>query len=259
MTYRTKTVTIMLKHLCRVFVILCCALTLQGATSSLAWTTVFELERNYGMSYDDLSQLYIGHTVNGDTQTVFSDDFCSEPAVSPDKTKAAFLYPYDFEAISDLMLFDTANGELTLLELDDIPFQHTPMRITWLNDHILLVVVGYGYGTITWGGNLYYYDLNSGANARLTNVNRVEITNAAVMQEGVWLDLLGQEYGFVTGRYYHILPRIKTRELLPLEDLNRLIKEPGLTAKYAEKSEDAVVNRLMCLAGWLLWQTAQNM
>lgn len=233
------------------------------ATAESDWTQRLELAGGYVIYYNDSTDLSITKTDGENQQTVFTDDFCSTPVVSPNKGKAVFLYPYDFELLSDIMLFDAATGTVTTLpEPDDLALQHTPMRLTWLNDEVMLVIVGYGYGTITRGGDVYYYDLKAGANAKILDATDIEIVQVTVVdnwgpeqEKGLLLDFTGPEYGYKAGRYYHILPRVQTQTLLPMADLAELLQKPGLTVKYYENPQHNVMNRLLCLSGWLLGQT----
>lgn len=233
--------------------------------SGLALVQRYEMDGGHVLFYDDDSMSVTVRYADAATNITLAEDFCSPPVLAPDAAKAVFLHPYDFETISDLMLFDAATRQLHALELDDVAFQHTPMRMTWLDDNILLVIVGYGYGTVARGGDVYYYDLGTGVNAKIIDAANVEIVNISVVknwgpakENGLLLEFLGPEYGYMTGRYYHTLPRTQTHTLLPMEDVRELLRQSGLTATYDEKPQDAVMNRLTCLAGWLLAQTAFN-
>lgn len=233
-----------------------------AAIAESDWTQQLELNGGYVIFYNDSTDLSIIKTDGESRQTIFADDFCSEPVIAPDKNKAVFLYPYDFELLSDIMLFDAATESIAALpELDDLAFQHTPMQLVWLNDEILLVIVGYGYGTITRGGDVYYYNFATGANAKILDATAVEIVQVTVAgnqgpdpKSGLLLDLTGPEYGYKAGRYYHTLPRVQTREFLPMEDVRELLRQSGLTVRYEENPQDNAMNRLLCLAGWLLGQ-----
>lgn len=95
-------------------------------------------------------------------QKVIVDELVSCPAISPDQKCFVYVagemdYPryislYDIEAMKSKILFETdySNG------------MNTPKAAAWLNNRYLLVIVGYAYGTVNLGGNLYAYDMEDG-------------------------------------------------------------------------------------------------
>lgn len=63
--------------------------------------------------------------------------------------------------------FKDSTGNMWQLALSDNKKQNTPMHIEWWDDNNLLVVIGYGYGTVSLGGNLYLINVESGKTALL--------------------------------------------------------------------------------------------
>lgn len=87
------------------------------------------------------------------------DDNPSEPVISPDKKRAAYITPYEFEVIGEVHIYNSANnGAENAIKVADIPKEHKPMKLFWLNDRYLLIIIGYAYGTTSVGGDLYVYD-----------------------------------------------------------------------------------------------------
>ena len=249
----------MRKFLYTLVCLFCFASTLTALELETDWTRSFELDGGYTIFYTGDSALSITKTDATSRQPVFHDEFCSEPIVSPDKTRAAFLYPYDFEAPSELLLFDTADGKVAVLELADLEYQHIPIRITWLNERFLLVIAGYGLGTNTFGGDVYYYDLATGKNAKLMDAVDVQIVNIGIVEsresdkaDGLWLDFFGPESCDHAGRYYYKLARLKPRQFIPMDNVNELMRQDRVIEYHA--APDDAMNRLACLAGWLLTQ-----
>lgn len=87
------------------------------------------------------------------------DDNPSKPVISPDKKRAAYITPYEFEVIGEVHIYDSANSVVeNAVKIADIPKEHNPKKLFWLNDRYLLIIMGYAYGTTSVGGDLYVYD-----------------------------------------------------------------------------------------------------
>ncbi len=84
-------------------------------------------------------------------------DIDSEWELSPDGTKRATLVgrANDFEGINVLIIEDLETNKFTIYKYKDESKQNTPKDLEWIDDNRLYVIVGYGYGTVTMGGNLY--------------------------------------------------------------------------------------------------------
>lgn len=72
------------------------------------------------------------------------------------------------EGIAKVVCKDSS-GNMWQLALSDTKKQNTPMYVDWWDDDNLLVVVGYGYGTVSVGGNLYLLNVESGKSAVLVD------------------------------------------------------------------------------------------
>jgi uncharacterized protein DUF4652 len=83
-------------------------------------------------------------------------------APSPDGIRAAVLYPVEFEMPADLYLV-SGPGRGTRLELtDSVRATLTPKNVGWLDERTLWVVLGYLYGTVSPGGDLFAVDATDG-------------------------------------------------------------------------------------------------
>lgn len=89
----------------------------------------------------------------------------SRSVISPDRQLAACIDPFEFEMIGEILLFqgdnNTATSKLTLNQ-EELP-QFTPKQVSWYDNSHLLVVVGFAYGTVTRGGDLYLVDITDGS------------------------------------------------------------------------------------------------
>jgi hypothetical protein len=88
-------------------------------------------------------------------------------APAPDQVRAAVLYPVEFELPADLYVV-TGPGAGTRLELaDSLKATQTPKNVGWLDDRRLWLTLGYLYGTVSPGGDLYEVDPATGMARRL--------------------------------------------------------------------------------------------
>lgn len=106
------------------------------------------------------------HAVPGAPPDFAADGYAMLAAASPDRSRTAVLYPVEFEMPADLYVV-TGPGEGTHYQLaDSLRDSWTPRAVGWLDDRTLWVTVGWLYGTVSPGGDLYAVDPAEGA-ARL--------------------------------------------------------------------------------------------
>lgn len=87
-------------------------------------------------------------------------------AGSPDGSRTAVLFPTEFEVPADLYVV-RGPGDGTRFQLaDSLRETWTPRAVGWLDDHTLWVTIGWLYGTVSPGGDLYAVDPTEGS-ARL--------------------------------------------------------------------------------------------
>ena len=90
------------------------------------------------------------------------DENPSEPIISPDKKRVAYITPYEFEVIGEVHIYSTTNSvKENAIKVADVPKDFKPMKLFWLNDRYLLIIIGYAYGTTSIGGDLYVYDTSN--------------------------------------------------------------------------------------------------
>ncbi len=107
------------------------------------------------------------HAAPGAPPDFASGGFQVISAAAPDGSRSAVLYPVEFEMPADLYLV-TGPGEGQRLELaDSIRATLTPKNVGWLDDRLLWVTLGYLYGTVSPGGDLWAVDPASGSAQRL--------------------------------------------------------------------------------------------
>ena len=76
-------------------------------------------------------------------------------AGSPDRSRTAVLYPTEFEVPADLYVV-SGRGVGTRFQLaDSLRETWTPRAVGWLDDQTLWVTVGWLFGTVSPGGDLY--------------------------------------------------------------------------------------------------------
>jgi hypothetical protein len=105
--------------------------------------------------------------VQGDPPEFASGSYEARIIPSPDSGRVAVLYPVQFEVRSELYI--TARNQeghhLTLENRQNA--NNTPKAVGWLSPVELWVVVGYTWGTVSPGGDLYLMNPENGHAARL--------------------------------------------------------------------------------------------
>lgn len=110
------------------------------------------------MSYDELeirvNYPHFNHVVSG--------DFPSAPCLSPDGRRFVFISPCQWEMIGQVFLYEADfRRKITLVRASQMPKDHTPKQALWLDDETILLVIGFAYGTVSVGGDLYALALNN--------------------------------------------------------------------------------------------------
>lgn len=90
---------------------------------------------------------------------VLCDEFPSPPVLSPDGRRMAFISPREWEMLGEVFLYDGMYREKTrILCREDIPHQETPKELLWMDHRYLLIIMGFAYGTVSVGGDVYVLD-----------------------------------------------------------------------------------------------------
>lgn len=198
--------------------------------------------------------LALDHDENAEPYMI-CDLMPSDPAIAPDKNKVAYLAPYAFEEQSTIYIFDVNTKTITEAEIPAIPARDTPKQLTWLDNETLLVVAGFTDGTVTMGGNLYYYRLN-GQSGMIMAAKGVEINKTEINGGNVDLYIAQPEYYYDytapgNRRYVGIVARIPIKALtLAPAKIYRLIEDESMLV-VREDPKVANIYRFFALAGWL--------
>ncbi len=131
--------------------------------------TPTEKEKDDGDLYD----IELNHETNalelkkeGTKTIVLADNQPSEPINSPNGEYAVYLAPFEWEEISDLFLVNLKDGsQKKLVEGNS---ESKPKKVIWEDDKHVLVIIGYPYGTVSVGGNIYRVDIETGEKEALT-------------------------------------------------------------------------------------------
>lgn len=96
----------------------------------------------------------------GSLDNIICSDSHSVPSINTSKDKFVYISPFEWEELGSLMLYDLNSNKLSTLEIC-IPQNFTIKKVEWLNDFSLLLIVGYAYGTVNLGGDLYIYNFST--------------------------------------------------------------------------------------------------
>lgn len=241
----------MLKYLYLIIGVLCLPIYAAAYDTDFATADRYELKGGHTLLYDQSYAALAMQYQDGELSVIA--DFCSYPAVTPDKSTFTYLEPWGFEEISTLYLYDVAQRKAQAVKIPDIqdeyPEQDTAKEIMWLDDRLLLIIAGYGNGTVTMGGDLYYYDNTSGKSGRIITCCRMEIAAIERTTDNITLTLYGPLYQYQVGRYLNEL-RDSYTQSITIAELRQLI-ENGTTMTLTEAPEKVVLYRAHKLAGWL--------
>lgn len=87
------------------------------------------------------------------------EDYPSKPEINTSGEQLAYITPFEFEMIGEVMLYDAKTREQTKVITQDLIGENQSVNhIKWLDDRYLLVTTGYAYGTVHSSRQLYAYD-----------------------------------------------------------------------------------------------------
>ncbi len=114
---------------------------------------------------------------------VLADEDPSIPVKSPNGKKAAYISPWGWETLSVLYIVDLKDGSKNALVSHDL--QNQPKEVIWEDNEHVLVIIGYPYGTICIGGNIYRINVTSKEKEALTNYDTYTQITDLHLKEGV--------------------------------------------------------------------------
>lgn len=107
----------------------------------------------------------------------------SEPLKSPNGEKAVYISPFGWEEMSDLYIVDLHDGsKKTLISFSP---DSKPYDVIWEDNEHVLVIMGYPYGTVTWGGGIYRVNIETGENEPIDTDSGGQITKLLRIEDGV--------------------------------------------------------------------------
>ncbi|WP_342489182.1 DUF4652 domain-containing protein [Cytobacillus sp. FSL W7-1323] len=125
-------------------------------------------------------------------KTTITNDFPSKPEFSSDGKKAIYISPLEWECPGSLYLYNLENGYITEIVGPDKD-QNIPKYAKWINENIIALIIGFGWGTVNVGGNVYTYDVNNSTLQKVTNYSsEIQITELSILEDH--LKLKGIKY-----------------------------------------------------------------
>ena len=123
--------------------------------------------------------------------TLPEDDFPSCPQLSPNKENIVYIAPFEFELDGNVYIYNLEEEKLDILIQVQDENGTTAKVVTWLDDNRLLVIIGSSNGTITKGGDLFMFDIDTGDLELIKNVDLPqEITDVKIINDEVVIDII---------------------------------------------------------------------
>ena len=159
---------------------------------------------------DDYEHLITIASEKGE-KVICENPYCSPPAVSPDGNKFAYMDVLEWEVPGEVYLYDLEKGksELIIKQNQDIKDQHTPKGLCCLDNNRLLAIIGFAYGTVSVGGELYLYDVEQGKLSLVLEPGEQEEICAVTVSE----DEVAIEYAKFDEEWNHSTRETKTYKL----------------------------------------------
>lgn len=139
--------------------------------------------------YDDQSIILR----KGNLDNIICSNSHSAPSINKSNDKLIYISPFEWEQLGSLMLYDLNLNKLSKLEIC-IPQNFTIKKVEWLNDFSILLIVGFAYGTVSVGGDLYTYNFFTKNLKKILELNKneeikdFEITDNKIYLEKVIFD-----------------------------------------------------------------------
>lgn len=140
----------------------------------------------YQLIYDETKEALVQINPSGQ-KTVIADNFPSRPEYSPDKTKAIYISPLEWECPGSLYLFNLESGCINeLVSTDDN--LNTPKYAIWIDDKTIALIIGFGWGTSSIGGNVFTYNIDNKDLNQITHFSeKIQITKLDLNGESIEL------------------------------------------------------------------------
>ncbi|MEA3423295.1 MAG: DUF4652 domain-containing protein [Bacillota bacterium] len=143
-------------------------------------------ERKLIYRSDDLGGTRLISYIKNNKEKLINDNGPSEPVINSSKDKVVFIDNFYWEALGSVWIFDVDEEKSEIIIESKIGDQEKPKSLTWYDDNKLLVVIGYAYGTVSVGGDLYLYDFHSGELSLMIETDiYTEIIDTEITADGV--------------------------------------------------------------------------
>lgn len=152
----------------------------------------------------DPKERKIYHESKNLTKKIIDGNHPSEPVISPNNNFTVYISPFEWEEMGSIYLLDLENmSKEKIYEPKDNNLN--PKYLTWINNEKLAVVLGYAYGTVAVGGNVFSLDISTKELTQLTHFpNEIQITS--ISMENNILNLSGIKYTdseFINNEVYY--------------------------------------------------------
>jgi hypothetical protein len=143
----------------------------------------------YKLYYDDTKEVLYQIDPEG-KKTTLADTFPSKPQYSPDNTKALYISPLEWECPGSLYLFNLETGYISELVSPD-ENQNIPKYALWVDSETIALIIGFGWGTVSVGGNLFTFNITTNELKQVTHhsghvqLTKIEIDQASVKLHGI--------------------------------------------------------------------------
>jgi hypothetical protein len=145
----------------------------------------------YKLYYDETKEEIYQIDPEG-KKVVIADNFPSKPKYSPDKNKAIYISPLEWECPGSLYLYNLRDGYITELVSPD-ENQNIPKYAIWLDDKTVALIIGFGWGTVSVGGNIYTINIDERELKQITNYpSEIQITKLELHSD--LIELTGIRY-----------------------------------------------------------------
>ncbi|PEP84926.1 DUF4652 domain-containing protein [Bacillus pseudomycoides] len=123
---------------------------------------------------------------------LLNENISSKPLISPNKLKAIYLSPFEWETLTNLYIIDLKTGEYTKL-VGVIDEKYAPKAAIWITDIHIALIIGYAFGMVSDGGNIHIYNL---LNRQMCKITEWDWRTQAIKLEynGEFLRFEGVEY-----------------------------------------------------------------
>ncbi|MCL1822978.1 MAG: DUF4652 domain-containing protein [Oscillospiraceae bacterium] len=159
---------------------------------------------------------------------VENNEYILSLEISPDKTKFVYGIPrFDSdEGPNDFYMFDVLSGESEPIIIDEFePYygqQYSIKNAIWLDNEILLIIGGYAYGTVSRGGNLYYYNINDGSTEKIIDCEiSFELESIKINDDYLEVGVCVHFYGF--NSYFRYKENIHVNQIYDLINNNEIL------------------------------------